>query len=424
MGSSTRRVLLLTANFMLVAMAYYLIKPASRSLVLEHLGVEVLPYLWIASALLLILVIPAYQLLMNHISRLQLLQGSLTLFVAMLIVMRAQLDQPDKVSAALFFVMVDIISVILVEQFWSLANTSFTSHQARGYYWFIGSGGLIGGIIGGVAATLLVTYADIATPDLIIVAILFLLLVMVLNSILLHTDKEPIAVVRAPRAADTKRITRENNYMFLIAAALFLAQLASPIIEYMFMSLVENRYTDQDQRTAFLSIFSASIGVVALIINLVITRALHENWGVSWGLLAQPLLIAGGCVLFYFNPGLPLASLLKISDKSLSYSVNRASRELLYVGIDSGTVFKAKAWIDILGFRISKFLGSSAILLLVYMIPATQIMSVLSWINIGICFVWGMAVIMLSMRYSAILSGTDITPVPVAAKNATGRELQ
>lgn len=401
-SNNKHKIIMLTINFMLVAMAYYLIKPASRSLVIEHAGVEALPYLWIASALLLILIVPLYQLLMARVSRQQLLQGTVLVFAVLLVFMRTKLNQPDKLTAGAFFVLVDVFSVILVEQFWSLANSSFTSNQARGSYWFIGSGGLVGGILGGLLASILVTAVGVDTHDLIIVAVVMLVLVSVFNHLILPKDQAPVAPLKR-QTVNNQKLLRENNYMFLIAAALFLAQLASPIIEYTFMSYVEDRYTDQDQRTAFLSTFSALIGVVALFINLLVTRAIHVRWGVSWGLLAQPILIAGGCLLFYFNPGLPIASTLKIFDKSLSYSVNRASREILYVGIGSSTVFKAKAWIDILGFRVSKFIGSSAILLMVYMIPASQVIGVMTWLNVGVCVAWGIAVVMLSRRYANIL---------------------
>ena len=47
-----------------------------------------------------------------------------------------------------------ILSVILVEQFWSLANTITESEDGKRSYWFVGTGGLVGGIVGGRADAL------------------------------------------------------------------------------------------------------------------------------------------------------------------------------------------------------------------------------------------------------------------------------
>ena len=51
--SLLKRASILFINFLLIILAYYQIKPASRSLFIEYLGADYLPYVWIGTALVL-----------------------------------------------------------------------------------------------------------------------------------------------------------------------------------------------------------------------------------------------------------------------------------------------------------------------------------------------------------------------------------
>jgi AAA family ATP:ADP antiporter len=51
---------LLSLNFFLIILALYQLKPASRSLVIESLGAEHLPFVWIATALVMAVFIGFY----------------------------------------------------------------------------------------------------------------------------------------------------------------------------------------------------------------------------------------------------------------------------------------------------------------------------------------------------------------------------
>ena len=60
-------------------------------------------------------------------------------------------------------------------------------------------------------------------------------------------------------------------------------------------------------------------------------------------LLALPV----STVVFMASPTLLIAAIMRISDRGLSYSINRASKELLYVPIDPLLIYQAKAWIPV-----------------------------------------------------------------------------
>ena len=135
-----RRAIILFLNFFLIILAYYQVKSASRSLLIEYWGSANLPYVWIVSALTLGTFIGFYHRLVERHSRLAIVLGSLILFIALLVSFRLLLVWPNAAVTFAFYIFVDILSVILVEQFWSLANTVNEAEDGKKTYWLVGSG--------------------------------------------------------------------------------------------------------------------------------------------------------------------------------------------------------------------------------------------------------------------------------------------
>jgi AAA family ATP:ADP antiporter len=394
----------LFVNFLLIITALYQLKPSSRSLFIEYLGADSLPYVWICTAVVMGGVITIYHKLVEHVSRIRLVLGSCFLFGGMLIVFRLWLIRPDPVAAVAFYIFVDILGVVLVEQFWSLTNAIYSTREGKSWYGFIGTGGLLGGVIGGSFAGLLLSYTPLQTPDLLTVAAcllgIILLVSMLMSRIGLYCEAE--GTEQAVVSKDGWKAITKNRYLILIAAILLLAQFASPVIEYQFLKTVEHAYPELEQRTAFLSYFFSLLGLVSIGVNLGFTPLIHRTLGVIAGLLVQPILITICAFGFLANPTLLLSAAAKISDRGLSYSINRASRELLYVPIDTVLIYRAKAWIDMFGYRLFKIFGSVLILLFTDWLPVSIGIPRLSWLVAGICLLWFVVILQIRVEYGLI----------------------
>jgi len=395
-------------NFFQIIFAYYMIKPASRSIYLEHFRADQLPYVWIASALLLGALMPLYGRFIDKHDRRNVVMLSCGFF-GLLLLMFAVLFKTGltaSIVAISFYIYVDIMSVVLVEQFWSLANSTYATHTGSRWYGFVGSGGLVGGILGGIAASWLIRETALNSFDLVYISALLLFTLGIYAALLIKLDiykEESIKVLPKGlnRTLSFKRIF-SNRYIQLITATILLAQLVEPIVEFQFMSFVEQAYPERELRTAYLSTFLSILGMVALVINLLITPLVLRFVGAIGGMLLQPvtLFIASG--FFSVNPGLNTCAVMKISDRGLSYSVNRASKEMLYVPVDPGLVYRAKAWIDMFGYRMFKIIGSLLVLSLTQWFGFTWPGETFSYLVMPVCLVWVFTVIRLRPDYQKL----------------------
>ncbi len=403
------RSFLLFVNFFLIILAYYLVKPASRSLFLEHADAAQLPYVWTASALLLLSLMPLYQYILRRFTRLRVVIGTCLLIAILLVAFRFWMyTSPGIVVAVSFYILVDVFSVVLVEQFWSLTDSVYRREEGNRWYGLIGSGGLLGGVFGGVLAGTLVERTPVTTIDLLLIAALIILLMGGLTLWLSRHGlyQEAPAQVRpeSVRIALHKgwRTLRASPYLLLIALILLLSQVAEPIVEYQFMTLVEQSFPERESRTAYLSHFLSLLSGAALLINLLVTPLVHRSLGAIAGLLVQPVMLGAAAVIFTVQANLSWAALLKMTDRGLSYSINRASRELLYIPVRPETTYRAKAWIDMVGYRSFKIIGNLVILLLTQWLPWQLGIVDLSWAVLVIAALWVTAVWRLRRHYRAV----------------------
>ncbi len=399
------RAAFLFVNFFLIITALYQLKPASRSLFIEALGADRLPYVWIITALTMVVFISFYHGLVARHSRFSVVLGTCLVISGLLVLFRGLINLPGTAVAVCFYVFVDLLSVVLVEQFWSLTDSIYTTREGKSWYGFVGTGGLVGGIAGGGLSALLIQHTPLQTPDLLLTAAatigIIFGLTWVMGRIGLYCEVEQAVPVKAAGKGGW-RVLGQSRYLMLIAAVLLLTQLVSPLIDYQFLNTVEISYPEREARTAFLSLFFSVMGFISVGINLGITPLIHRFFGTIVGLLIQPLMISLFSWCFLFQSSLFFGAAGKISDRGLSYSINRASKELLYVPIDPKTIYQAKAWIDMFGYRLFKVSGSLLILLFTQWLPVTIGIARLSWINVTICGVWIALIMLLRHEYNLI----------------------
>jgi ATP:ADP antiporter, AAA family len=399
------RTSVLFANFFLIIMALYHLKPASRSLILDSHGTSALPYVWIGSALVLLLAIFFYHHVLNRYSRLQVVLGTCLVFIAVLILFRITLLlSSSKMIPVAFYIFVDILGVVLVEQFWSLTDSIYSTEEGKRWYGLVGTGGLVGGVAGGGVAALLINYTPVQTHDLLLIAAAIIAVIFGLTWLMGHLQlySNTIETHKPRKMKHRWQVLTQSRYLILIAAALMVAQLVSPMVEFQFMRIIESTYHEREARTAVLSIFFSILSAISIGINLLITPIILRYLGILAGLMIQPLALATSAYGFVIDPSFYPAATMKISDRGLSYSINRASKELLYIPVDPITIYESKAWIDMFGYRIFKMFGATLILFLTQWTSLASGQNQLSWVIIGGCILWAFVLFYLHREYQNI----------------------
>ena len=91
-------------NFFLIVMTLYQLKPASRSLFIEYVGAARLPYVWIITAITMIIFISYYHRWVERYSRLNVVLGTSLISSGLLILFRFLFHFPGPAVPMCFYV--------------------------------------------------------------------------------------------------------------------------------------------------------------------------------------------------------------------------------------------------------------------------------------------------------------------------------
>lgn len=391
-------------NFFLIIMALYQLKPASRSLVLDAIHADQLPWVWVGSALILFISIIIYEHLLGKFDRFRLVLTTAVIFIGLLVIFWLFLNGSTPITAIAFYIFVDLFGVVMVEQFWSLANSVYNTRDGKNWYGLVGTGGLIGGALGSIAAAFLINSTPLQTRDLLLVAaaivMIILLLTWWLGRLKIYENAQ-----HKPQLSESQRGWRyliKSRYLVLIAAVLLMVQLVSPMVEYQFMHVIQDMYPEREARTEALSFFFSILSIFAIVVNMIVTPLILRNFGLLAGLLVQPVSMFVATFGFMVNPSFWSASIMKISDRGLSYSINRASKELLYIPVDASVMYQVKGWIDMFGYRTFKIFGAFVIIFLTQWTGLTPAIIDLNWVIMLGCVIWVGFLLALYRDYRAI----------------------
>jgi len=394
------KVSLLFVNFFLIVSCYYVCKSIRGALVIQKLGADFLPYIWTIGVIGLVVFVGFYSKLIDRVTRQRVTVITSMFFIVTLGIITYFLRVESAWVTVSFYIWGDIFSVVMIEQFWSHCNDMYKPSEAKRLYGLVGSGGILGGLVGGgIVGSIVQTVGTHSMPYVCMVAIgLVIIINFVVNRVsgassLALNMHSPVRSKDRPNTENIKpkksapfwegvTLIRKNRVLMFIGLALVFAQVSSTLIDFQFNKAVEASLSGLDDKSAFFGKFYFLLNLVSLIVMLFFTSPIHKKMGVVAGLLVHPLLITLGLVLLIVFPAPFLVLGLKLTDKSLGYSIARGSREVVYTETTREEKYKAKAVIDMLGYRASKVLGSALIIPFLAYFPIYQ----LNFVNLALTF--------------------------------------
>src|SRR5262249_15417827 len=139
--------LILAVNVFVLLEAYYILKTVREALVLSEGGAEAKAYSSAAQAALLLLIIPAYGRLASRVNRDRLI-NSVTIFFASHLVVFYVLGRAGVHLGVPFFLWVGIFNLLVIAQFWALANDLYNKDQGTRLLPVVGIGSSLGAWLG------------------------------------------------------------------------------------------------------------------------------------------------------------------------------------------------------------------------------------------------------------------------------------
>lgn len=392
--------LVLMLDVMLLLIAYYLLKTVREPLILKGGGVEAKNYATILQAVVLMGFVPLYALLTKRLKRMTLVTVTHLFFAANLVIFWILGLINDKYSATLpdgsfqpvipglggiFFVWLGMFSLVIIAQFWSLANDLYTPDQGKRLFAILGIGGSVGAVAGSFLAEKLIK----PLGPFLIMLVSAGILVGCLGLGWVANARIGRAATGAAKAADKPiggkngfALILSNKYLLLIAAVIMILNLVNTtgetILDISILKSAEESIpgladmTEKAREDAigdyvgtFRGDFFFWVNLVGAITQTFLVSRIFKYLGLRAALFSLPLIgvIAYGGIALV--PALAFVRIMKIGENSIDYSLYNTTKQALWLPTSREDKYNAKMTIDSFLLRVADMTAGGASLLFI-----------------------------------------------------------
>lgn len=363
--------LLMFAYSFLAMTSYNIIKPITRSAFISSLGADNLPWVQFAAGILIGLIMQGYSVAMRRVPRRWTIPvtqagmvGLLLLFWFLFTTVGA-----EWISVA-FYLLGLILGILLISQFWTLANDVYDPRQAKRLFGFIGGGASLGGATGASLTTVLVERLGSYTMLLLSATIMAICLAIVVAIIKRErragsSDASKTGEEESVSSGEALQLLLSSRHLQIIALVIGFAAIGAAIIEQQLnMATAEAKgERNADAIASFLAQITVYLSLVGFFIQVFVTSRIHRYLGIGFALMILPVSLGASGLLMLLNGALWTAGLARVLDTSLRYTVDKTSREILFLPLPADLKYRAKPFIDVTVDRLAK--GGGALLILV-----------------------------------------------------------
>ena len=416
--------LLFLYNFLIMC-AFAVVKPVRNALLLQRLGPSWLPYGLIGQPLLTGLAVATSGWFAARTPERNRVLATTLVLTLNLLLFRYLFDAGGDWVALAFYIWAGLFSSVLITQFWLVAGNHFTPREAKRLIGWVGAGGIVGMIVGPLVVFRAVK--PLGTENLIYFSSALLLLCLPLVR---HLEGRGTTAGAGPTggvapgpegsAVAGLNLFREFRHLKLIALISGVSMVVQAVMDYQFQTVVAGAFASKDDKTAFFAQFFAVLNLASLLFQLLLTRFILIRFGVGVALLLLPIALVLGSVGILVYPTLWAVTLAKLGEGGVRYSIQEATREILYLPLPSAVRSRARPLIEMFGARL--FEGAAGLLILVCTALFHVSVEGFSLISIGAISIWLVAVLAVKREYLEVLRNL-VSEVPAQSQDRAAEVL-
>ncbi len=394
-GEGGTALLLFLYSFLAMT-SYNIVKPVTRSQFISSLGADNLPWVQFGAGLVIGFLMQVYTKAIAAVPRrwtIPVTQAGMIVLLVIFWVLFTQVGT-EWVSVG-FYLFGLILGILLISQFWTLANDIYDARQAKRLFGLIGGGSSLGGATGAALTATLVESLGTKTMLLVSAAIMAVCLAIVVRIIRTneragHSDAAKTGEEEGVGGGEAIALLRGSRHLQIIALVITFAAIGAAIIEQQLnMATAEAKgQSNTDGITAFLAQVTVYLSLIGLFIQVAVTSRVHRLLGIGFALLILPVSLGASGLLMLAVGALWTSGLARVLDTSLRYTVDKTTREILFLPLPSDVKYRAKPFIDVTVDRLSKGLGALLILVLIKDWGLGLTWQQLSYASLGIMALW------------------------------------
>ena len=345
-----RAVVLALVYFFCLLSSYYLLRPVRDEMGILA-GVDQLQWLFSATFLVMLAMVPAFGWASSRWPRKRLIPAVYLFFIASLLLFYLLLQTGSSWAARAFYVWISVYNLFVVSVFWSLMADLFTLGQGKRLFGIIAAGGSAGAIVGPGLAALLAQTAG--TTQLLPAAALLLVGALLCAHLLTRGGDAQASIEKGLGGGVLKGITEVIRQPRLqgIAAFIWMYTTLATFLYFQQAHIVAGAFADSADRTTTFALIDLAVNSLTLVLQLFVSARVLIGIGLGPSLALVPALLSIGFLALAIAPVLAVLAGVQIARRAGNYGITRPAREVLFTGVGRNARYKAKNFIDTVVYR-------------------------------------------------------------------------
>lgn len=348
-GGEWSRLLLLYFFAFMLNVAVVWGKASSEALFLKQVGVELLPLMFVADAILSIITLIIYTAFADRISNIRMMVVILIGGAGVLIAARAGIYLGFNPTFLILYLVARVLQVIIGIHAWTYIADFYDTRTAKRHFPLIASGSRTSGIMAGLLIVPIVTI--FSTENLIIA---WAVALVGAAGLAWYAPRRTTVVTPEEKMRDDDRGFNENikegfgyvstsSFLRYMAAAAFLSTLLLYLLDFQSQVFFDSHFETADELAQFFGVLGAVADLITLPIQMFLLSRLVTKLGVGNANLVFPSLSALSYALL-LNPTLFSASLARIDHTALRSAFRTPLDSLLYNAVPLNVKARARAF--------------------------------------------------------------------------------
>jgi AAA family ATP:ADP antiporter len=397
-------ILAFACNFMVLG-SYYILKPVRDTIATDYSNQ--LQLLFTGTFIGTIIASPIYAWLAAHVRLNRLLPGVFWFWLGNVILFQVlfKLLPDNRWIGGAYYVWFSVVNLFMISVFWTLVSDVFSASQATRLYGFIAAGGSLGAIAGPLIIRLLVH--ALGLNALLSIAAAGFVAVIVLVHLLMQEKARLQASGSAGQPTtldhDLKGLPLDGFFELLRsaysrhqAAFILLMTWVNTVAYFLQTDVIARVFSAQASRAVAVADISLVVNVLAAIISLFGLGRYVHRFGVTAGLILNPIIMAVAFIGLALSPTLLMIQALQVIRQVSQYAIARPSREICFTVVPQADRYKTKNVIDTVVYRFGDL--SAAWMQAGLRLAGFRIMGSAA-AGFGISVLWGMGALVLGRRF-------------------------
>jgi AAA family ATP:ADP antiporter len=383
---------LMFAYSFLAMTSYNILKPLTRSRFIADLGSSNLPYVLLAGAFVIGVLMHWYTAAAARLARRHVIPATQGAIVVLLVIFSLLLRTRAEWVTVAFYLFGQILGLLLISQFWTLANEVYDARQAKRLFGFIGAGASLGGAAG---ATIVATIVHaVGTDSLLLISAATLIgcmaLVVAINRRHAVGSARPLQEETGVSGREAIGLLLASPHLRIVALVVACAAGAATIVEQQLNMVAEaSKGLEGDASIAvFLAKVTVYASVVGFMLQVAVTSRIHRSLGLAFALMLLPVVLGSTAIIVLVTGAYWAPQAARVFDSTLRYTVDKTSREVLFLPMASELKYRIKPFIDVTMDRIAKGVTAVVILVLIQPWGFGFDWRELSYASVGVMVMW------------------------------------